>query len=170
LLELKAAMGLRCEVELSDASILRKYLGVLVASILTPAIAVFSFMMLSETVALLGLGQHQSGYPAFSLKFFWLTAQLMLLGYVGSFLLIPIAITCHFLTHSPLFARTYGVCVVLGIVVALVLGVSVFGDLVRSEFAYEQNIWILMLVIGGAFSGAANLALYRLISGDGESS
>lgn len=154
------------ETELSDVSTFRKMLGALIASVLTPAIATFSFLFLSETAALFGSSEYAGARPLFTLEFFSLTVQLMFLGYVFSSILIPVAALGHLLLHSRFLSNRYDIAVVIGIIAALVFGLIVFADFVRLELDFEQNLWILMLVIGGAFSGAANLFIYRLVSGD----
>lgn len=159
-------IDLEYEAELNDVSGFRKVLGVLVASCLTPAMATFSFLFLSEAAALFGLSDYPGDRQLFTLEFFSLTAALMFLGYVFSFILIPVAVLGHLTLNSPYLARRYATAVSMGIAAALIFGLVVFADLVSLELEFEQNVWILMLVIGGAFVGAANLFIYRLVSGD----
>ena len=145
-----------------DAAELRKILGIMAASALTPAFAVLSFLLLFEIPSFFS-GRYEA---SFSLLFLWYQFSLILVGYIFFFWMIPVAMLFHYLLEIPLFSKNYPAYAILGAATALLVGASGFAQLAVTEFGYAKNTTLVLFAIGGAFTGAANLFVYRLISKD----
>ncbi|WP_425410966.1 hypothetical protein [Hyphococcus sp.] len=143
---------------------LNEVFGISIASAMTPALMILSFVMLSEFAALYDLGERLTPYRPFSFQVFWEFFQIIPIAYLFLFWMIPIAVLCHLALRIKIFSHQFSAALFLGSFVALILGLSFIGETAQSEFGYARSTMLGIFIVGGGLTGAVNLFVYRLIA------